>query len=200
MDKRPRENPSDTRPLTDDAFLEVEGRRLQAAQNLSARVVDARSRESPSPPASHRHGSPLPIASSPALLILKKHKFLDDVLFVIKSYMGPPCASSSSMVCKQWRRVMRHGCLLALTPFRVVSVTVHQLETILAALCRGLQDELYPALFSNGTQGAITDVSIIKVAEHCPQLQTLVVSSTGGAITDASISRMAECCQVVSGI
>ena len=51
---------------------------------------------------------------------MSSFKVPDDVLYVFKTYLGPPCASSSSMVCKQWRRMM---CVEALTPYHVMSIT-----------------------------------------------------------------------------
>ena len=65
---------------------------------------------------------------------MSSFKVPDDVLYVFKTYLGPPCASSSSMVCKQWRRMM---CVEALTPYHVLSITEHQLRPILAAICHG---------------------------------------------------------------
>ena len=62
---------------------------------------------------------------------MSSFKVPDDVLYVFKTYLGPPCAFSSSMVCKQWRRMM---CVEALTPYHVLSITEHQLQPILAAI------------------------------------------------------------------
>lgn len=139
---------------------------------------------------------------------MSSFKVPDDVLYVFKTYLGPPCASSSSMVCKQWRRMM---CMETLTPYHVLSITEHQLQPILAALCRGEERKRYPALFCGNQPLTVADLPGLSAPLHivllprCTGLFQGILESAsfsdlqclcvkGSQITDASIIKVAEQC------